>query len=190
MLGNYRLYTQCVWGAIHSGANMPVMSHEALMSWGPLHSNPIIIEDDERVTSGRGIDGWTSDLDWSRGVFEDELGSRLQTSENCSKAKNYCWKGVDLYSKFSWRIKENITVRLFSLQFYHAGGASENSCLQDAEKTVWILWCLNVTSLLYIQISAVKQFNKYSPGPLTNWFRESRYLVTRGYLEWQQTLIF
>ena len=113
MLGNYRLYTQCVWGSIHSGANMPVMSHEALMSWGPLHSNPIIIEDDERVTSGRGIDGWTSDLDWSRGVFEDELGSRLQTSENCSKVKNYCWKGVDLYSKFSWRIKENITVILF-----------------------------------------------------------------------------
>ena len=27
--------------------------------WGPLHSNAIIIEHDERVTSGRGINGWT-----------------------------------------------------------------------------------------------------------------------------------
>ena len=72
---------------------------------------------------------------------EDEHCSRLQPTKNCGKAKNDCWKGVNLDSKSSWKILEKITAKLFFFQLHHAGGSSQNSRLQDAEKIVRILRC-------------------------------------------------
>ena len=48
---------------------------------------------------------------------EDEHCSRLQPTKNCGKAKNDCWKGVNLDSKSSWKILEKITAKLFSFNF-------------------------------------------------------------------------
>ena len=36
VLGNYRLYAHCVWGSIHSGANMLELPHEGLSTLTPL----------------------------------------------------------------------------------------------------------------------------------------------------------
>ena len=72
---------------------------------------------------------------------EDEHCSRLQPTKNCGKAKNDCWKGVNLDSKSSWKILEKITAKLLFFQLHHAGGSSQNSRLQDAEKIVRILRC-------------------------------------------------
>ena len=48
------------------------------------------------------------------------------------KAKNDCWKGVNFIFGIPLKDKGKHLWETF-FQFSHAGGASENSCLQDAE---------------------------------------------------------